>query len=98
MTKILSCTLHLIFIVLASKGQAQFIYNYTAENSPLPFNTVRCLESSSSALWIGTDEGLAKLSGGNNWTIYNAGNSGLWSNDVRALKNDGDSLLWIGPV
>ena len=98
MTKILSYTLHLIFIVLASKGQAQFIYNYTAENSPLPFNTVRCLESSSSALWIGTDEGLAKLSGGNNWTIYNAGNSGLWSNDVRALKNDGDSLLWIGTV
>ena len=88
----------LIFIVLASEGQAQFINSYTVDNSPLPFNTVRCLEISNQTLWIGTDYGLAKFENESTWTVYNAANSPLWNDNIRALKNDGDSLLWIGTI
>ena len=87
-----------IFIVLALKGQAQFVNSYTVDNSPLPFNTVRCLEYSNQKLWIGTDYGLAKFENETNWTIYNSTNSPLWNDNIRALKNDGDSLLWIGTI
>ncbi len=91
-------TAFLILIVLASKGQAQLVNSYTIDNSPLPFNTVRCLEYSSNTLWIGTDYGLAKFENETSWTIYNAINSPLWNDNIRALKNDGDSLIWIGTV
>ena len=88
----------LIFIVLASKWRAQFVSSYTVDNSPLPFNTVRCLEYSNQSLWIGTDYGLAKFEDETSWTIYNSINSPLWNDDIRALKNDGDSLIWVGTV
>ena len=98
MTNCRNLTAILIFIVLALKGQAQFVNSYTVENSPLPFNTVRCLEYSNQTLWIGTDYGLAKLENETNWTIYNSMNSPLWNDNIRALKNDGDSLIWIGTI
>ena len=87
-----------IFIVLASKWRAQFVSSYTVDNSPLPFNTVRCIEYSNQSLWIGTDYGLAKFEDETSWTIYNSINSPLWNDDIRALKNDGDSLIWVGTV
>ena len=88
----------LIFTVLASKGRAQFVSSYTVDNSSLPFNTVRCLEYSNQSLWIGTDYGLAKFEDETSWTIYNSLNSPLWNDNIRALKNDGDSLIWVGTV
>lgn len=98
MTNCRNYTAIVIFIVLALKGQAQFVNSYTVDNSPLPFNTVRCLEYSNQKLWIGTDYGLAKFENETNWTIYNSTNSPLWNDNIRALKNDGDSLLWIGTI
>ena len=98
MTNCRNYTAIFIFIVLASKGQAQFVNSYTVDNSPLPFNTVRCLEYSNQTLWIGTDHGLAKFENETNWTIYNSINSPLWNDNIRALKNDGDSLIWIGTI
>lgn len=98
MNKTLRFLLILSIIVLVFKGQAQLVQSYTTENSPLPFNTIRCLETSLSAIWIGTDQGLAKIENGSSWTVFNETNSGLLDNDIRALKNDGDSLLWVGTV
>ena len=69
MTNCRNLTAILIFIVLALKGQAQFVNSYTAENSPLPFNTVRCLEYSNQTLWIGTDYGWQ------NWKMKQTGPS-----------------------
>ncbi len=98
MNKTLRFLLFISIIVLAFNGQAQLVQSYTTENSPLPFNTIRCLETSLSNIWIGTDQGLAKLENGTSWTVFNVTNSGLLDDDIRALKNDGDSVLWVGTV
>ena len=98
MNKTLRFLLFISIIVLAFKGQAQLVQSYTTENSPLPFNTIRCLETSLSNIWIGTDQGLTKLENGTSWTVFNVTNSGLLDDDIRALKNDGDSVLWVGTL
>lgn len=98
MNKTLRFLLFISIIVLAFNGQAQLVQSYTTENSPLPFNTIRCLETSLSNIWIGTGQGLAKLENGTSWTVFNVTNSGLLDDDIRALKNDGDSVLWVGTV
>jgi ligand-binding sensor domain-containing protein len=71
--------------------------NYNQNNSPLPFNTVRCIAIQDSIKWFGTDDGLARFDN-QNWTIYNSSNSPLTSNDIRALKVENDSILWIGTI
>ena len=86
MNKTLRFLLFISIIVLAFNGQAQLVQSYTTENSPLPFNTIRCLETSLSNIWIGTDQGLAKLENGTSWTVFNVTNSGLLDDDIRALK------------
>ena len=69
---------------------------FNEANSPLPNNTVRCLlVDLEDALWVGTDNGLARLSDGN-WTVYTASNSGLGDNYVRALAVDANNHIWIG--
>ena len=98
MNKTLRFLLFISIIVLAFKGQAQLVQSFTTENSPLPFNTIRCIETSLSTIWIGTDQGLAKFENGTSWTVFNVTNSGLLDDDIRALKNDGDSVLWVGTV
>jgi hypothetical protein len=77
-------------------SQPQLI-NYNQSNSPLPFNTVRCIAIQDSIKWFGTDDGLARFDN-QNWTIYNSSNSPLSSNDIRALKVENDSILWIGTI
>ena len=76
-------------------GQA--VVNYNTDNSDLPFNTVRCIESHDEAIWIGTEAGLAQFKN-EQWEIYDSGNSELYSDNIRSLKSDGDSLLWIGTM
>ena len=71
--------------------------NYNQNNSPLPFNTVRCIAIQDSIKWFGTDDGLARFDN-QNWTIYNSSNSPLTSNDIRALKVENDSIIWIGTI
>jgi hypothetical protein len=51
---------------------------------------------SSDGLWIGTIGGLAYLSDGGDWTVYNTDNSGLPSNSISALSIDSSGGLWIG--
>ena len=84
-------------LVFTSHYNAQVIVNYNTDNSPLPFNTVRCIESHDNAIWVGTETGLAQFQN-EQWQIYNSGNSELFSDNVRSLKSDGDSLLWIGTM
>ncbi len=69
---------------------------YNMSNSPMPDNTVRCLQMDhENNLWIGTDNGLAKLNG-DTWEIFNETNSGLADNYVRALAVDQNNVLWVG--
>ncbi|RCL76806.1 MAG: hypothetical protein DBW72_01275 [Flavobacteriales bacterium] len=87
-----------IYIINVNFGlQCQVFTTYNSQNSGIPFNTVRCLEKQGNDLWVGTDAGLAKFSN-NTWEIFNASNSPLFSDNIRALKLEGDSVLWIGTV
>jgi ligand-binding sensor domain-containing protein len=73
------------------------LQNYNSSNSPLPFNTVRCIAIQSQNKWFGTDAGLASFDG-INWQIFTNTNSPLTDNDIRALKVQNDSVIWIGTM
>ena len=45
------------------------ITTYSSSNSPLPFNTVRCIAIQNQFKWFGTDNGLARFDGVN-WSVY----------------------------
>ena len=90
--KIICC-----FLISTCDLECQVITHYNTENSEIPFNTVRCIELQNNGLWVGTDAGLARFIN-NQWEIFNSNNSPLYSDDIRALKADGDSIIWIGTV
>jgi ligand-binding sensor domain-containing protein len=73
------------------------LQNYNSGNSPLPFNTVRCIAIQSQKKWFGTDAGLASFDG-INWQIFTNTKSPLTDNDIRALKVQNDSVIWIGTM
>jgi hypothetical protein len=70
------------------------IQNFTSENSPLPFNTVRCIAIQSQKKWFGTDVGLASFDG-LTWEVFTSTNSPLTDDNIRALKVQNDSIIWI---
>lgn len=73
------------------------LQNFNSDNSPLPFNTIRCIAIQSQTKWFGTDAGLASLDGFN-WQVYSTSNSPLTDHDIRALKVQNDSIIWIGTM
>jgi ligand-binding sensor domain-containing protein len=73
------------------------IQNFTSDNSPLPFNTVRCIASQSQKKWFGTDVGLASFDG-LTWEVFTSTNSPLTDDNIRALKVQNDSTVWIGTM
>ncbi|MFM7667605.1 MAG: hypothetical protein ACKO7D_05385 [Bacteroidota bacterium] len=73
------------------------VQNYNTSNSPLPFNTVRCIAIQGQKKWFGTDAGLASFDG-LNWEVYLTTNSPLLDSDIRALKVENDSTIWIGTM
>ena len=94
--------LHKWLSVLLCSGSF-FIYgqpiitNYSSSNSPLPFNTVRCIAIQNQFKWFGTDDGLARFDGVN-WSVYTTENSPLLDDDIRAVCVENDSVVWIGTV
>jgi signal transduction histidine kinase len=67
---------------------------YTTKDG-LPHKVIRSLfEDRIGALWIGTDQGLARLKDGV-FTAH-AEREGFIGNQVRAIYEDGDGVLWIG--
>lgn len=86
-----------IFIMNSVFSFAQFTI-YNSNNSPLPYNTVRCISiDTNNFVWAGTDNGLAMFDG-INWAIYNTSNSGLTDNHIRAIEIDPDGKLWVGTL
>ncbi len=94
--------LHKWLSVLLCSGSF-FIYGqpiittYSSSNSPLPFNTVRCIAIQNQFKWIGTDNGLARFDGVN-WSVYTTENSPLLDDDIRAVCVENDTIVWIGTV
>jgi len=73
------------------------ITTYSSSNSPLPFNTVRCIAIQNQFKWFGTDDGLARFDGVN-WSVYTTLNSPLLDDDIRAVCVENDTIVWIGTV
>jgi hypothetical protein len=73
------------------------IQNYTSDNSPLPFNTIRCIAIQNEKKWFGTDVGLASYDG-LNWDVFTSTNSPLNDDNIRSLKVQNDSTIWIGTM
>ena len=73
------------------------ITTYSSSNSPLPFNTVRCIAIQNQFKWFGTDDGLARFDGVN-WSVYTTENSPLLDDDIRAVCVENDTIVWIGTV
>ena len=76
-------------------NDSQWIQWSTA-NSDLPSDEVRALAIQSDGIvWIGTEEGLAKLTG-DEWQIFTEAGSGLPDDEITALHLDNSGYLWIG--
>lgn len=73
------------------------ITTYSSSNSPLPFNTVRCIAIQNQFKWFGTDDGLARFDGVN-WVVYTSENSPLLDDNIRALCIENDTLVWVGTM
>ena len=73
------------------------ITNFNIDNSQLSFNTVRCIAIQNEIKWFGTDNGLCSFDG-TIWNVYNVENSPLIDDDIRALKVEDDSTIWIGTM
>ncbi len=88
------------FLVLFSvRGfSQQVLTNFTTANSPLPENSVRCIEVDHiGRKWIGTDYGLAVFDDVN-WNVYLPFSSGLPAMSVRAIAFDSLNNAWIGTL
>ena len=74
--------------------------HFSQSNSPLPENSVRSIAfANDSAVWIGTDYGLAKLND-TIWTIYHTFNTngGLPDDAIRCITIDSNNIKWIGTL
>ena len=65
-----------------------------AELPPFKTGTVLKVHPKTGEIWVGTDRGLGRLSGGE-WRWYTYAGSGLPQNHVRDIQIDGSGLLWI---
>lgn len=92
-------TIIFFLIITSVNSLAQQAWtNYSVTNSPLPENSVRCIEIDTlGRKWIGTDYGLAVFDN-TNWTVYLTTNSGLPDNAVRSIAFDNTGNVWIGTL
>lgn len=71
---------------------------YNVQNSLLPDNIIRCLhKDADGALWVGTDNGLAKFENGL-FTVTDSSNSNLPSNQIRSITTDTTGQVYVGTM
>jgi ligand-binding sensor domain-containing protein len=78
---------------------AQFyqLDNWSTSNSVLKNNSIRAMEIDVHGyIWLGTDWGLFRFDGIDQWEEWNISNSGIPSDEIRSITFDGDNNLWIG--
>ncbi len=64
-------------------------------NSPLPDNQVNALATDGKALWIGTNNGLARFDG-RQWTVFTTSDSTIPDPRVQALSVEENGTVWVG--
>ena len=71
---------------------------YKDTNSGLPSNSITCVKTDDTIIWIGTQShGVVKFDG-INWILYNSDNSGLPFNAIswNCISIDSNNVKWIG--
>lgn len=95
-----------LLIVLAAGGDthaldpnrqlSQFGHRSWTQQQGLPQDAVRAIvQAPDGALWVGTDEGLARFDGAE-FTVYRQREGGLPSSTVTSLLSARDGSIWIG--
>jgi signal transduction histidine kinase/ligand-binding sensor domain-containing protein len=75
---------------------SQFGHRSWTQQQGLPQDAVRAIaQAPDGALWVGTDEGLARFDGAE-FTVYRQRDGGLPSSTVTALLAARDGSIWIG--
>ncbi len=72
-----------------------FWKTYTSTNSELAGNYVSDILIIEDNIWLGTNNGLNLVKPDGSWESFTTANSGLFSNEVRALTIDGSNNIWI---
>ena len=76
------------------KGDSMALYSNN--NSSLPNDHINCLfAEASNVVWIGTDNGLAKLHDGT-WTVYRKSNTFQPNSQINCFFKDSKGGMWIG--
>lgn len=82
----------LLFNCLGLYAQQHTLHTFNSGNSPLPENTIRALAiAPDSALWVGTENGLATLKNGT-WTTIDT----FEHLQIRAIAFDSAGHAWVG--
>ncbi len=80
------------------KQLSQFWHRSWTQQHGLPQDSVRAMaQASDGALWLGTDEGLARFDGAE-FTIFGQGTEGLPNSQITALMAGRDGAIWIGTL
>ena len=75
---------------------SQFGHRSWTQQQGLPQDAVRAIaQAPDGALWVGTDEGLARFDGVE-FTVYRQSDTGLPSSTVTALLAARDGSIWVG--
>lgn len=74
--------------------EGEITVNYGTSNSDLPNQDVTAVLQTDDTLWIGTEDGLAKVVN-DEWSVYTTGNSSLPSNEIKQIFTDSDSRVWF---
>ena len=81
-----------------AKQLSQFGHHSWTQQQGLPQDSVRAIvQAPDGALWIGTDEGLARFDG-TDFTVFRQSRDGLPSSSITALMAARDGAIWVGTL
>jgi len=90
------------YLCLTTKGIARVDLNtstwtYATREQGLPSNNTYSLTKVDGALWVGTQNGIARQKADGSWQGYNSA-GGLKADRVRRVYTDDPSRLWVGYI
>jgi len=70
---------------------------YSSSNSELPDDWINTTTIDvNNSLWVGTGDGLVRITEDNHWQVFNHSNSGLPDNNIKSIAIDDNGDVWVG--
>ncbi len=87
---------YLLFLMLSFNifGQSPHFKEYKIYKNKKDYTVNVIYQDNSGYMWFGTSEGLIKFDGQD--YFYYTGENGLYNNNITALYQDKNNILWIG--